>query len=114
MIYLFIVLLIISVAVNLYFYFDLKKFIKREIQINSSEHLEEESFDNGATMVSTLIQISLYKMYKNNDILDFESLNNKIGETVNYLNSNSGEFEKWNQQYFEYLEKQVNDEDNQF
>ena len=52
------------------------------------------------------VNISLYKMYTELEILDFDSLQSKLQQTIESLSTNSDEMNKWSIKFREYLKEQ--------
>ena len=68
---------------------------------------EEKNFKNGINQginqTCFTVQISLFKMWQEMDIIDFDSLYLKLLENLDKLTKNSNEFEKWNEKFIEYV-----------
>ena len=86
---------------------------------NRNEPFKPESLQNGQSTSKELnifrhglqqgwmhVNISLYKMYTELDILDFESLQSKLQQTLESLASDPEELNKWQTKFKEYLKEQ--------
>jgi hypothetical protein len=70
-----------------------------------------KDFRNGISYAWSVMQVCLFKMYKQNDILDFDNLFTDVMENVQELSNNSEEMKKWNDDYIKYRDEK-NKEDN--
>jgi len=52
------------------------------------------------------VNVSLYKMYTELEILDFDSLQSKLQQTLEGLATNPEELNKWSLKFKEYLKEQ--------
>jgi hypothetical protein len=52
------------------------------------------------------VNISLYKMWTELDILDFESIQSKLQQTLEFLAKDPSELNKWAEKFKEYLKEQ--------
>jgi hypothetical protein len=73
---------------------------------------ETPEFQAGVNHAFSLVQICLYKMWSDQDILDFDSLNDNIKSNLMIITNNPDNFKKWHEQYTEYLKnKNTGDKD---
>jgi len=63
-------------------------------------------FRQGLQQGWTHVNIALYKMYTELEILDFDSLQSKLQQTIDALATNSEELNKWSVKFREYLKEQ--------
>jgi len=64
---------------------------------------ETEEFKAGLNYGFSLVQISLYKMWSEQDILDFDSINNNVKNNILTLSKSPEDFNKWQSQFVEYI-----------
>lgn len=62
-------------------------------------------FKDGVQHSWAAINISLYKMWNQLDILDFDNLQEKLQITINELTTNPVLMEEWNKKFTEYLKE---------
>lgn len=68
-----------------------------------------QDFKNGINYAWSVMQVCLYKMYKENDILDFDNIFQDILKNINTLSNNNDEMKKWNIEYIKYIEEKNKD-----
>jgi hypothetical protein len=62
-------------------------------------------FKKGAEHAWFIMQLSLFKMYFENDILDFESIKETLSKQVEVFTFNPSEFNSWRDKFSEYLDE---------
>lgn len=67
---------------------------------------EIDIFRQGLQQGWMRVNISLYKMWNELDILDFDTLQNKLQQTLESLATNQDEMNKWATKFEEYLKEQ--------
>lgn len=79
--------------------------VKKEDLQNAgfSNQKELEIFRQGLHQGWMHVNISLYKMWSEMDILDFDSIQNKLQQTLENLANNPNELNKWYEKFKEYL-----------
>lgn len=65
-----------------------------------------EIFRSGLQQTWTYVNVSLYKMYRELDILDFDSIQNKLQQTLDELVKSPEEMEKWAKKFNDYVKSQ--------
>lgn len=60
-------------------------------------------FLNGFNNAWICVQVCLYKLYKENELLDFDSLFIAISSEFELMSKNRDELRKWNIEYLEYM-----------
>lgn len=65
-----------------------------------------EIFRSGLQQTWTYVNVSLYKMYRELDILDFDSIQNKLQQTLDDLVKSPEEMEKWAKKFNDYVKNQ--------
>ena len=84
-----------------------EKNLKKPFNNNNIEgEKNEEIFRSGLQQTWVYVNISLYKMYRELDILDFDSIQNKLQQTLDDLVKSPEKMEKWAKKYNEYVENQ--------
>lgn len=78
---------------------DIKDVDKRDIEI----------FRSGLQQTWTYVNVSLYKMYRELDILDFDSIQNKLQQTLDELVKSPEEMERWAKKFNDYVKNQENE-----
>ena len=80
------------------------------LQFNKNHNKNEEPpqreltiFKEGLQRTWTIVSISLYKMWNDLDILDFDSLQEKLQKTLNELTSDQTKLEEWSHKLNEYM-----------
>ncbi|MFW6173248.1 MAG: hypothetical protein ACOC5T_05835 [Elusimicrobiota bacterium] len=68
-----------------------------------------EDFKKGSNETWIAVVISLYKMWNDLDILDFDSLQGKLHETISNLTKDPREFEKWSHKFNNYMKDKYED-----
>jgi len=66
------------------------------------------TFKEASQQTWMAITISLYKMWQELDILDFDSLQSQLQKTLNELTANPQDFEEWSQKFNEYMKEKHN------
>ena len=70
-------------------------------------------FKAGAGQAFTLVQIVLYKMWNENEILDFDNMNIDIQKHIMDLTTSPADLQKWNTKFLEYMkQKEQENKDN--
>ena len=90
-------ILIIQCLIILLLFFHVNKNI---ILPNKTEDLKQTQ--HNYSQVLGLMSISLYKMYVEMDILDYDELATKLFETISLLNSNKELLAKWQTELLDY------------
>jgi len=75
---------------------------KQETQ-NIPDPRELNIFKEGLQRTWTIVSISLYKMWSELDILDFDSLQEKLQSTLNDLTSDQKLLAEWSKKFNEYM-----------
>jgi hypothetical protein len=68
-----------------------------------------EGFKTGSLQTWNIINVSLFKMWNEMDILDYDSLLIKLKENVQALYTQPGQFEEWSKKYNSYLTEHQHD-----
>lgn len=84
------------------------KSIKNESRLTDPN---DPNFKKGVDYSWGILQISLYKMFKEDKLLDFDSLFIEISNNIKDLSGNEQELLKWNDEYAEYLKNRINEID---
>lgn len=70
-----------------------------------------DDFNYGQLHSWIMTQISLFKMYKEDKLLDFDSIFKEISTNIQDITNNPDTLRKWNKEYVDYLkDKQRTDE----
>lgn len=67
-------------------------------------------FREGIDYAFNVIRISLFKMWKDQDILDFENIDETIKHNIHELTNNPDKLKKINEQYQEYIKSKPDKE----
>jgi hypothetical protein len=88
----------------------------QNIQTTNSNHLDQQiateklqGFKHGSIHTWSLINISLFKMWTDSEILDFDSLYGKLSQTIQDLSINPKKLEEWETKYKSHVEERKND-----
>lgn len=80
---------------------------KNNTNVSSDESLlvqkEMDAFQKGLQQGWMHVNISLYKMWNELDILDFDSIQSKLQQTIENLANDPKEMKKWAERFKEYL-----------
>lgn len=78
--------------------------IKQKEQDTQSNDLE--IFRQGARQNWITINVCLFKMWNELDILDFESIQNKLQETIQELTNDPKKLDEWGKKFNDYFKEQ--------
>lgn len=73
---------------------------------NINDKRDLEIFKSGLQQTWTYVNVSLYKMYRELDILDFDSIQNKLQQTLDELTTDPEKMEKWVKKLNDYVKNQ--------
>jgi ABC-type transport system involved in multi-copper enzyme maturation permease subunit len=73
---------------------------------------ETKEFQLGLNHAFSLIQICLYKMWSDQDILDFDSINKDIQNNLINITKDPNDFNLWQNKYVEYLKNKHEEDKN--
>lgn len=76
------------------------------LQTGQGNQRELEIYRQGLQQSWMHVNISLYKMWTEMEILDFDSLQSKLQQTLETLASNPNEMNKWAEKFKEYMMEQ--------
>lgn len=62
-----------------------------------------QDFKIGTNYAWIMFQIAMFKMYKEDELLDYDSLYKKIRKNVEFLSDNIELLKLWNEEYIEYI-----------
>jgi hypothetical protein len=84
--------------------------INNNIKNKKTEHPQkevnqQELFANGANYSWITVQVALYKMWQEMNILDFENMVKELSTQFQFFNTNTSEFKNWHAKYIEYLKE---------
>lgn len=82
---------------------------KEELVAGIASPKELDIYRQGIQQGWMHVNVSLYKMWNELDILDFENIQSKLQQTLEILASNPDELMKWHKKLNEYLKAQGND-----
>ena len=68
-------------------------------------------FKRGIDHSWMMVQIAMFKMQDDKDILDSDSILSCLSRNLEFLSTHPGDLKKWNVQYIEYLKKKKELED---
>ena len=77
--------------------------VQKKQSVHNPDQRELTIFKEGLQRTWTIVSISLYKMWTDLDILDFESLQEKLQKTLNELTSDQSKLEEWSRKLNEYM-----------
>ena len=80
---------------------------------NYIEKVYQRGIDDGMLIDYIWAQVSLFKMWYEYDLLDFESLMDKIDDNMKHFNSNSKSLDHWNKKYVDYILRKKEKEEKQ-
>jgi len=75
---------------------------------NNNNTKELEIFRSGLKQTWMYVNVSLFKMWNELDILDYDSLQSKLQQTLDDLSQNPKKMEEWSQKFNEYMKNQEN------
>lgn len=112
----FILFLVIGIFVGIYSKENQdskKKSEAKDIDFNDVAR-ELDIFKQGLHQNWMIVNISLYKMWMELDILDYDSLQLKLQKTLEQLSNNNVELQNWSKKFQEYLiqKEQENNKNN--
>jgi len=87
---------------------------KQEYKESTSNIDSLERYNAGVQQSWIAINISLFKMYNDMDILDYDSLQVKLKNTVEQLCKDPDQMKEWNTKYFEHINETSNGEKENF
>ena len=82
---------------------------KNNVNKTALQISESPEFQAGLNHGFSLIQICLFKMWEDQEILDFDSISDEIKQTLNNVTQDKESFMKWQDKYVEYLKKKKGD-----
>lgn len=80
--------------------------IEKKVKNITPNIINQKSFQDGISNSSILIKCSLFKMWKDNELLDFDSIDEKIAGNIKILTENPDHLIKVRGELIEYLEEQ--------
>ena len=89
--------------------------IKMNYLNNDEEQIQTQNtpeFQAGVNHAFSLIQISLYKMWSEQELLDFDSINDNIKNNILTITKNQENFKTWHNKYIEHLQNKKLGESN--
>lgn len=81
-------------------------FKTENLQTGQGNPREVEIYRQGLQQSWMHVNISLYKMWTELEILDFESIQSKLQQTLESLAKDPNEMNKWAEKFKEYLKEQ--------
>jgi len=81
-----------------------------DLQINQENPHNIDIFRQGLQQSWMHVNVSLYKMWDEQEILDFQSLQTKLQQTLESLTKDPAEMTKWAEKFKEYLKEQEKQE----
>ena len=87
------------------------RFGKNTVAVNPPMNLNQSDFNFGANHTWIMFQLAMFKLYKEDRLLDFDDLFISIYKNIEQLSASVDNLKKWNEEYIEYLQFK-NDEDN--
>ena len=72
----------------------------------SHPHQELDVFRQGARQNWITVNVCLYKMWTELEILDYDSLQGKLQETIQELTDNPQKLEEWGKKFNKYIKEQ--------
>jgi hypothetical protein len=66
-------------------------------------------FKEGTNYALTIIRICVFKMWQDQEILDFDNIDESIKANLTEITSNPEKLKEWNQKYSEYLNSKKDD-----
>jgi hypothetical protein len=88
--------------------------IETKIKEITPSLLNERSFNSGVESLNVLVRCALFKMWKDDELLDFNNMDNKLAESMNFLYQNNGNFTNIRDELVKYLEIQSKQEEELF
>jgi hypothetical protein len=79
--------------------------ISNQAPAQNNIYNEQIAITKGIQQSWQTINIALFKMYREMDILDFDSIQQKLTSTINQLATNPNEMNKWQKELNEYLQE---------
>jgi hypothetical protein len=77
---------------------------KKEKDVDKEINQKEmQKFGEGVNHVWRIVQLCIFKMYKENSIIDFEGYLEPLSKEVDFLLKNPGEFQKWDTEFNKYV-----------
>lgn len=61
-------------------------------------------FKYGMNHAWIMFQLAMFKMYREDELLDYDSLFEEVSKNVEKISGDVGELKKWNEDYIEYLQ----------
>lgn len=98
------------VLVLLFFSSNKNSKTNNDLQINQGNPNNIDIFRQGLQQSWMHVNVSLYKMWDEQEILDFQSLQTKLQQTLESLTKDPAEMTKWAEKFKEYLKQQENQE----
>lgn len=106
----FVVLFFVIISIGSYFIEKINK-IEETIKSFAPQIINGKSFDKGVQETLSVLQLSVFKMWQDNDILDFENFSNRMIQNFDHFVKNQGEWVKWNDKFQNYVKEKIeNDE----
>jgi len=72
---------------------------------NNSTTSNADSVKLGVQQCYNTVLIALYKMYVDQDIIDYTSYAESLNANMNFLSSNPNELKSWSEKYVEYIKE---------
>lgn len=100
-------IVLVYIGIILIQYIQNKSYNSQAIQDNSNSN-----FKAGINYAFSLIQVCLYKMWYENSILDFDSINNEINNNLTIITQNQEIFNTWLEKFNEYIKNKQQEDTN--
>jgi len=102
----FIVLILIAILLVLSSVLTAIKELPVGVTNSSITDFHKESFKKGVNHNWAVVQTILYKLYKEDTLLDYDSLHNKIKENMLMFENDINSLNKWNKKYIDHITKE--------
>ena len=76
---------------------------KKDKDKEETNQKEMQKFGEGVNHVWRIVQLCIFKMYKEDSIIDFEGYLEPLTKEVDFLLKNPGEFQKWDTEYNKFV-----------
>jgi hypothetical protein len=96
------IILILSILLFITLFYSISTIVDLNNKIKNQKNqttINLASFKDGCSAGWLNIQICLYHMYKNNELLDFASLINSISDKTYFFQKNTDEYKKYHSEY---------------
>jgi hypothetical protein len=72
---------------------------------------QTNEFKHGINHGFSLVQIVLYKMWKESEILDFDNMNDTVKNNILEITQDKTKLMKWNEEYMSYIKSKERKDD---